>query len=257
MLEVCREGQTNSTSQGIGEVRHPHLFARELAYVIEHCGSDKKEDARMILQLYLEGAKSLPLAVGYAQRNKTYSAMLWDALISYCLDPKPQAARSRARGKRKGSTDKKEDGSLFGALLEASARSGADLAHLVSKIPKGMQIEGLRPRLIAAISDYKIKVQMHEAAVRVLNKDKIDLIRELSHKSRRGVRIVFDEDGVYSSKRTDTAIDSNSSAGPAPVLASARKSKIEALSLIEEKGQRLYVHPERTGVIRSKALAIR
>lgn len=236
----------------IGGVRHPHLFARELAYVIEHCGSGTEADARIILQLYLEGAKSLPLAVGYAQRNKAHSAMLWDSLISYCLDPKPQLTRTRAKAKRKGSVDIKGDGSLFGTLLEVAARSGADLAHLVSKIPKGMQIEGLRPRLIAAISDYRVKVQMHEAAAKVLNKDKIDLIRELSHKSRRGVRIVFDDDNTDSSNA-----DVSNSGTSAESEVSTGKPKIDVLSLVEEKGSRLFIYPERTGVIRSKSLAIR
>jgi len=249
MLEVYREGRTvsNSPSSPLGPisgVRHPHLFARELAYVIDRCGSGTEDDSRIILQLYLEGAKSLPLAVAYAQRNKAHSKMLWDSLVSYCLDPKPQSTRKR-KGKRKESISEKQDGHLFGALLEVAARSGADLAHLVGEIPKGMQIEGLRPRLIASIADYRVKVQMHKAASHVLNKDRVDLLRELAQKSRRGTRI----------EGRSFAGEKESVNNEHPCLAD--KSKINAKALIEKKGDRLSVHPERTGIIRSKALAIR
>lgn len=257
MLEVYREGRTTSTSAGspsgpISGVRYPHLFARELAYVIDRCGSGSEDDSRMILQLYLEGAKSLPLAVAYAQRNKAHSTILWDSLVSYCLDPKPQLARKR-KGKRKESISDKEDGHLFGALLEVAARSGADLSHLVSKIPKGMQIEGLRPRLIASIADYRVKVQMHKAAAEVLNKDKVDLLRELAQKSRRGTRIGLSAvTGKSEGKSTG-----EKGSGTNEYEGLAAKAKTNAKSLIEKKGDRLSMHPERTGIIRSKALAIR
>ena len=257
MLEVYREGRTTSNSPGspsrpISGVRYPHLFARELAYVIDRCGSGSEDDSRTILQLYLEGAKSLPLAVAYAQRNKVHSTMLWDSLVSYCLDPKPQLTRKR-KGKRKDSISDKEDGHLFGALLEVAARSGADLSHLVSKIPKGMQIEGLRPRLIASIADYRVKVQMHKAAAEVLNKDKVDLLRELAQKSRRGTRIGF---SAVTDNSEMGGFGENGSSADAPE-ALAAKTKIDAKALIEKKGDRLSMHPERTGIIRSKALAIR
>lgn len=257
MLEVYREGRTTSSSPGspsgpISGVRYPHLFARELAYVIDRCGSGSEEDSRTILQLYLEGAKSLPLAVAYAQRNKAHSTMLWDSLVSYCLDPKPQLTRKR-KGKRKDSISDKEDGHLFGALLEVAARSGADLSHLVSKIPKGMQIEGLRPRLIASIADYRVKVQMHKAAAEVLNKDKVDLLRELAQKSRRGTRIGLS--AVADNSEMESFVENGSGADEPEGLAA--KAKIDAKALIEKKGDRLSMHPERTGIIRSKALAIR
>ena len=252
MLEVYREGRTAPLSPGspsgpISGVRHPHLFARELAYVIERCDSGTEDDSRTILQLYLEGAKSLPLAVTYAQRNKAHSTMLWDSLISYCLDPKPQLSRKR-KGKKKDSVADKENGHLFGALLEVAARSGADLSHLVSKIPKGMQIEGLRPRLIASIADYRVKVQMHKAAADILNKDKVDLLRELAQKSRRGTRVELQVSGGDLGGRGN---DPNGN-GTDELESLTAKGKVK--SLIEKKGDRLSVHPERTGI---KALAIR
>jgi hypothetical protein len=80
------------------------------------------------------------------------------------------------------------DGSLFGSLLEAAALSGADLAHLVAQIPPGMGIEGLRPRLVAAVADYRLKLLMHKSSAEIASEEKITLHRERTHRSRRGMR---------------------------------------------------------------------
>eukprot|EP00984_Skeletonema_dohrnii_P031767 scaffold24723_cov139-Skeletonema_dohrnii-CCMP3373.AAC.1 len=51
-----------------------------------------------------------------------------------------------------------------------------------------MSIEGLRPKLIAAIADYRHKVRIHEYTADALAEDKVSLLRELCHLSRRGER---------------------------------------------------------------------
>jgi hypothetical protein len=155
------------------------MFAHELAYVIERTGKVSEEDSKQVLLLYLEGVVSLPHAVEYAERNLPHSAILWDSLVSYCLNTNPSGSL-RSDGL---------DGKLFGSLMEVSARSGANLAHLVSKIPKNMRIDGIRHRLVAAISDYQTKLKLHENAFHVFSKDKIDLLREHCHRSRRGTRV--------------------------------------------------------------------
>jgi len=149
------------------------LFARELAYVIERSNLSSEEDAKTIIQLHLEGSKSLPLAVAYAERNTKYSSMLWDKLVKYCLTTKATS---------------KDGSSLFQGLLKAAAQCGADLAHLVSQIPEGMNIDGLRPMLLAAVADYRLKLKMHESCVEIMSDDKVNMIREVTHKTRKGVR---------------------------------------------------------------------
>ena len=159
------------------------IFALELAYLMENYGNDSGEELRLILDLYLKGAKSLVHAVSFAQRKKQYSTELWEVLIDFCL------ATSSAMDKKQGpEASVGADGSLFGQLLEAAALSGANLAHLVSQIPPGMSIEGLRPRLVAAVADYRWKLQMHEGSSQVASSEKIDLLREVTHRRRRGVR---------------------------------------------------------------------
>lgn len=158
-----------------------NTFALELAYVTEYFGDDTEEDAKKVLDLYLRGAKSVMLAALYAQRTTKHSSMLWDILIKHCLESK-EATEENASEEVKG------EGILFGSLLESAALCGADLAVLVTRIPEGMQIEGLRPRLVAAVGDYRLKLQMHEAAAEVGVAEKVDLLRQVGHRSRRGMR---------------------------------------------------------------------
>jgi hypothetical protein len=153
-----------------------HHFSLELAYIIEHYSELTEAEAKGILYLYLEGADSIMLAVSYAQRQRQYSSILWDRLIAYCLK----------KTSSKSGNDK--DGMIFGSLLEAAALSGADLARLVAKIPPGMVVEGLRPRLVAAVADYRLKLDIHEAAATAACADRVSLLREITHRARRGVR---------------------------------------------------------------------
>ena len=163
-------------------IDHSHDFALELAYIIEHYSEESEAEAKGILDLYMEGANSIMLAVSYAQRQREYSAVLWEKLIQYCLS-KTSSPRSG-----KSIQDTQKDGMLFGSLLEAAALCGADLARLVAKIPPGMVVVGLRPRLVAAVADYRLKLDIHQAAATASSEDRIALLREVTHRSRRGLR---------------------------------------------------------------------
>ena len=169
MLEHERRG-------GAGVSR---TFALELAYIMERFGSDTIDDATLILELYLKGCQSLMLAVSFAERSTLHSSILWQSLIEFCL--------GSAGEKSTETSTKRKNGTRFGSLLEAAALSGADLAYLVKQIPHGMAVEGLRPRLVAAVADYRLKLQMHESASAIAVEEKIDLLRERSHRSRRGM----------------------------------------------------------------------
>ncbi len=189
-LQRCR---TESDRQD-SKLLFPHLFAHELAYVIERSGSGSEEDAKEVLTLLLEGAVSLPLAVEYVERNTPLSPMLWEALVTYCLDAEVDEPTENV--------EREKNGQLFGCLLEVAARSGSDLAHLVSKIPTGMSIHGIRSKLVTAISDYRFKVKINESAAKILSNDKVGLLREQCHRSRRGIRIDLFKDVEKSSVRS-------------------------------------------------------
>lgn len=118
------------------------------------------------------------LGVAYAQRQRKYSSVLWDKLITHCLTSSRRTLEDKTS----------RDGMLFGSLLEAAALSGADLARLVARIPPGMIVEGLRPRLVAAVADYRLKLGIHKAAATAATDEKAALLRQVAHRSRRGAR---------------------------------------------------------------------
>lgn len=164
------------------------VFARELAFVIESFGKGTVDDAKEVLQLYVRGEKNLYMAVAYAERDTKHSSILWDILVEYCTTADPSSSSDETNQNRGA------QGALFGSLLEAAAHTGSDLATLVTRIPEGMSIEGLRPKLIAAISDYRYKVKIHEQVDGILMEDKVSILRELSHISRRGERITIGDE---------------------------------------------------------------
>mmetsp|Transcript_2020 Transcript_2020/g.4846 ORF Transcript_2020/g.4846 Transcript_2020/m.4846 type:complete len:275 (+) Transcript_2020:907-1731(+) len=171
VLEIERSKDAANTGRNKIDSRESSspVFALELAYIIETYSEQTETEAIGILNLYMKGAKSLPLAVSYVQRQKEFSSMLWDRLISHCLE-------------------EASDGMVFGELLEAAALKGADLARLVERIPHGMVVEGLRPRLVAAVADYRMKLEIYEAAIAAGSEEQISLIREIGHRVRRGIR---------------------------------------------------------------------
>ena len=179
-MEVRRLLETQRDENSGDLTKYPNSFAIELAYVIEQYGKDTEEDALTILDLYLKGANSVILATSYAHRNAMHTIVLWNTLIQYCLEG--------IRIDTSSGDDTRSDGALFGSLLESAALCGADLALLVTRIPQGMKIEGLRPRLVAAVGDYRLKLQMHEATSDIGNREKISLLREWTHRSRRAMR---------------------------------------------------------------------
>ena len=72
-----------------------------------------------VLDLFLEGVKSVMLGVSFAQRHRQYSSVLWDKLINHCLSKRLATPVEDGTG----------GGMMFGSLLEAAAVSGADVAR--------------------------------------------------------------------------------------------------------------------------------
>jgi hypothetical protein len=203
-----------------GKIDSP-IYARELAFVIERFGSDEHKNAEKILQIYLLGAKNLFLAVAYAERNTKQSSALWEMLITHC-------------------TEAEGHGTLFGSLLEAAAHCGADLSSLVAKIPEGVAIEGLRPKLIAAVTDYRYKVKIHEFESNIMIDDKVSIIRELSHLSRRA------------SRNTMQASEAN-------ILAATKSRDSKQLNLMQTQREKMCAisTPTHNNLSKSFSLAIR
>lgn len=256
-------GSDAETTTPFDAPKHPHVFARELAHMIEWSGGsvtdDQKatDDAKTILNLYLEGVVSLPLAVAYAERKTSHSAMLWEMLVSYCLGT-TMTVQTKTGGPSSTSMDVTDDsdeepdtnGVLFGSLLEVAARSGADLAHLIVCVPAEMRIKGIRPKLVAAISDYRLKLKIHEAVSDVFLADKVSLLRDQCHRARRGLRVDLPSDmrGVVVTRRKDVGgveDDGDSTFGSREMLQGKRKQR-QLLLLRKERTAGLHVRKSLT-----------
>jgi vacuolar protein sorting-associated protein 41 len=159
-----------------------HTLALELAYIMEAFGNESESDALLILELYIRGAESIVLGVSFAQRTNSHAAKLWQTLVDHCL------SSNTADNHDKSNRSNHNMGTMFGSLLEAAALCGADLAHLVSQIPPGMQVEGLRPRLVSAVADYRLKVELYASADRIGTNEKLYLCQEAVSRSMRGMR---------------------------------------------------------------------
>jgi vacuolar protein sorting-associated protein 41 len=194
MLEIERRG-------GAGVSR---TLALELAFLMENYGDNSESDALLILELCLKGAQSLMLAVSFAQRAQTHTIKLWEKLIEHCLVTSSNNKLS----------DGGVSGILFGSLLEAAALCGADLALLVDRIPKGMQVEGLRPRLVAAVADYRLKVQLHSKSTEIALDEKSLLFQEGARRSRRGMRFDCSTDTIKNIFDSFSATDTNIGRNP-------------------------------------------
>ena len=177
-IERSKDTENDDDVENKADFSSP-IFALELAFIIEKYSDETETEAMGVLKLYLNGAKSLPLAVSYAQRQKKFHSKLWDHLISHCLK---QAS----------------DGTIYGELLEAAALTGADLSQLVERIPPGMVVEGLRSRLVAAVADYRMKLEIYEAAMAAGSEEKVTLMREIGQRVRRGLRYDAEKNGKKS-----------------------------------------------------------
>jgi len=142
------------------------LFSIELAYAIEKSGVGK-DDAVEVLRLYLEEVGSLPLAVQYVESVKENHGEMHEVLMGILVD----ACSERQ---------------AIGDLLEVSAQYGGDVAALVAQIPKGTLINGLIPKLAAAVSNYQLRLKMYQSTSLLYEKDKVDSMRMYLHRSRRG-----------------------------------------------------------------------
>ena len=69
---------------------------------------------------------------------------------------------------------------------------GVDPAQLISKIPLGMRVPGLRDKLVKIISDYTMQLQLRESCNLVLKADCFELLKKLCYQQRRAMRVVAD-----------------------------------------------------------------
>ena len=85
----------------------------------------------------------------------------------------------------------------IGASIMMEKEQGVDPAQLISKIPLGMRVPGLRDKLVKIISDYTMQLQLRESCNLVLKADCFELLKKLCYQQRRAMRVVADPSELY------------------------------------------------------------
>jgi hypothetical protein len=78
----------------------------------------------------------------------------------------------------------------IGTAVMMEKDQGVDPAQLISKIPMGMRVPGLRDKLVKIISDYTMQLQLRESCNLVLKADCFELLKKLCYQQRRAMRVV-------------------------------------------------------------------
>ena len=145
---------------------------RELGFVRERSEAGE-DDARGTVELYLRECGSVFLAVQFAEAHAAYREVLWEVVVAYCLENEK-----------------------LGELLECAASIGSDLSTLVAKIPRGMEIDDLKGKLLGSIESYRVRVGCHGRAMEVSGGDRLELLRKESRVKRVGRRVSGGQKGA-------------------------------------------------------------
>jgi hypothetical protein len=99
----------------------------------------------------------------------------------------------------------------IGTAVMMEKTQGVDPAQLISKIPLGMRVPGLRDKLVKIISDYTMQLQLRESCNLVLKADCFELLKKLCYQQTRAMRVIADPAELALQRRLHAAaLDSSS-----------------------------------------------
>eukprot|EP01111_Echinosteliopsis_oligospora_P016112 TRINITY_DN6578_c0_g1_i1.p1 TRINITY_DN6578_c0_g1~~TRINITY_DN6578_c0_g1_i1.p1 ORF type:complete len:893 (+),score=224.14 TRINITY_DN6578_c0_g1_i1:30-2708(+) len=134
-----------------------------MVYILGRMGNTK-EALKLIIEKYPPDKHPVRTAIEFAEEVKDDE--LWDDLIEKCLQ-KP---------------------AFISELLEHIG-AHVDPIELINKIPKGMEIIGLRDRLVKIISDYNLQMSLREGCKEILKADVVFLFERLYRSLKIGLKI--------------------------------------------------------------------
>jgi len=136
----------------------------EMVFILGRMGNTKQA-----LSLVIEKIGDVKEAIKFIETHNDDE--LWEDLIEYSMkNPK-----------------------FVSGLLE-NIGGHVDPIKLISKIPNGMQIIGLRDRLVKIISDYNLQMSLREGCNLILKADCVDLAERQVRSQKRAFRV---EDEVH------------------------------------------------------------
>jgi len=76
---------------------------------------------------------------------------------------------------------------IIGLLQNVGA--DVDPIKLIARIPKGLEIPGLRNAIVKIMQDYNLQRSLREGCKQILTTDCVTLMERLHREQRRGVRV--------------------------------------------------------------------
>jgi len=180
-----------------------------------------------------------------AENSISYKAVLWKMVVDFALES------NRAEN--------------LGELLESAALCGADLSKLVAEIPRGIEISGLKQKLLAAVTDYRNVLSIHIESEKVGKEDHLHLLRCKSHIIRRGVSCQLlgneiaggvgmsgegiESDRLLGRKESDRDRKTRIPCDLATIERTKRSSNVENLKLSRMSAVKMYRNRQKNAVV--------
>jgi len=172
----------------------PTPMHQEMVYILSRLGNTKEA-----LALIIEELEDVPQAIEFIKNS--HDASLWSDLVDRSLKSPRFIAGLLGN---------------IGTAVMMEKDQGVDPAQLISKIPMGMRVPGLRDKLVKIISDYTMQLQLRESCNLVLKADCFELLKKLCYQQRRAMRVVTDPQEIslrqsLQSVQSQRGIDGSSS----------------------------------------------
>ncbi|KAF9428093.1 Vacuolar protein sorting-associated protein 41 [Podila epigama] len=129
----------------------------EMVFLLGRMGNNKKA-----LMLIIERLGDVERAINFAKEQNDDD--LWDDLLKYSMD-KPHFIRG---------------------LLQ-NVGTEIDPIRLISRIPNGLEIPGLRPALMKILQDFNLQMSLREGCRRILVSDSVAMADQLQRSQKRGI----------------------------------------------------------------------
>ena len=147
------------------EQQRPPLYD-EIVYLLAKIGNTS-EALGILLQEVGDASK----AIDFVEEHDDGSHKLWDQIIAYSVN---------------------HQAFLLHLLDAIGTTSSINPLQLVSKIPTGLQLPGLKQRLTRILKQYEFQVTMKEICCSFTEDDTTTLLCQLNQSKRRGIKVLLE-----------------------------------------------------------------
>jgi len=166
LLPFLRQS-TNYRLESALDVARKHKLTKAHVFILGRMGNNREA-----LRLIMEELRDVKEAIDFVTGVGGNDAELWDDLMDAAM---------------------KDPRSVAGLLEHARGAALVDPIRLVRRVPEGMEIEGLRNRLVRIIADYRLQTELREGCNNVLKRDCVTLLDKLRRGASSGIAVMDPE----------------------------------------------------------------